>query len=86
MTHLATSGIDSARIDSPARRGFLGSAPDAAPAGPAITPFRAALPQAALDDLKRRLRDVRFPDKETVSDWSQGVPLAKAKAPGPGAC
>ncbi|MDN4053639.1 epoxide hydrolase [Massilia sp. YIM B02763] len=51
-----------------------------APAGPGVTPFRAAVPQAALDDLKQRLRMVRFPERETVGDWSQGVPLAKAKA------
>ena len=50
------------------------------PAGDAIVPFRVAIPQAALDDLKLRLRMVRWPDKETVGDWSQGVPLAKARA------
>src|SRR5205823_4588046 len=64
---------------APAFRAPVAS-PGNAPAGPGIVPFRAAIPQAALDDLKRRLRDVRFPDKETVSDWSQGVPLAKAQA------
>ncbi len=50
------------------------------PAGPGIVPFRAAVPQAALDDLKARLRLARFPEQETVPDWSQGVPLAKARA------
>lgn len=56
----------------------------AAPALPAameaITPFRVAIPQAALDDLHRRLASTRWPEKETVADWSQGVPLAKAQA------
>jgi pimeloyl-ACP methyl ester carboxylesterase len=45
----------------------------------AVTPFRASIPQADLDDLRRRLGRVRWPDRETVSDWSQGVPLAKAQ-------
>ena len=50
------------------------------PASDAITPFRVAVPQVAIDDLKMRLRMTRLPDKETVGDWSQGVPLAKTKA------
>jgi hypothetical protein len=45
-----------------------------------VTPFNVDVPQAALDDLKRRLATVRWPDKEPVTDWSQGVPLAKAQA------
>ena len=42
----------------------------------AIRPFRAHVPKDALDDLRRRLRATRWPDKETVEDQSQGVPLA----------
>src|SRR5258708_9314900 len=38
------------------------------------------VPQAELDDLKERLGNARWPDKEPVTDWSQGVPLAKAQA------
>src|SRR5260370_15171378 len=45
-----------------------------------VTPFKVRVPQAALDDLKKRLANARWPDKETVTDWSQGVPLAKAQA------
>src|SRR6266404_647072 len=45
-----------------------------------ITPFKIQVPQAALDDLKRRLGNTRWPNKETVGDWSQGVPLQKAQA------
>jgi len=45
-----------------------------------VTPFKVQVPQAALDDLKRRLANARWPDKEPVTDWSQGVPLAKAQA------
>ena len=42
----------------------------------AVTPFTLAIPQAELDDLKRRLQAVRWPEKELVDDWSQGAPLA----------
>jgi pimeloyl-ACP methyl ester carboxylesterase len=41
-----------------------------------IRPFTLDVPQTELDDLHRRLDGVRWPDKETVDDWSQGVPLA----------
>jgi epoxide hydrolase len=41
-----------------------------------IAPFRIEIPDAELDDLRRRLRDARWPERETVEDWSQGVPLA----------
>ena len=40
-----------------------------------ITPFTIETPQAALDDLTRRLRATRWPERETVDDWSQGIPL-----------
>src|SRR5258708_1446353 len=45
-----------------------------------VTPFKVDVPQAALDELKSRLANTRWPDKETVADWSQGVPLAKAQS------
>jgi len=45
-----------------------------------VTPFEVRVPEAALDDLKRRLADTRWPNKEPVADWSQGVPLSKAQA------
>jgi epoxide hydrolase len=45
-----------------------------------LSTFTVHVPQTELDDLKRRLAAVRWPDKETAADWSQGVPLAKAQA------
>ena len=45
-----------------------------------VTPFNVHVPQAALDDLKKRLANARWPNKEPVTDWSQGVPLAKIRA------
>ncbi len=42
----------------------------------AITPFRIEARDADLEDLKRRLAATRWPEPETVDDWSQGIPLA----------
>jgi len=46
----------------------------------AIRPHPFAIPEADLDDLRQRLARTRWPDKETVDDWSQGVPLARLRA------
>jgi pimeloyl-ACP methyl ester carboxylesterase len=40
-----------------------------------VRPFSFQAPQADLDDLRRRILATRWPDKETVSDDSQGVRL-----------
>ena len=40
-----------------------------------IDPFRIDIPQAQLDDLRLRLAKTRWPEREPVPDWSQGVPL-----------
>src|SRR5258708_6894954 len=45
-----------------------------------VEPFKVSVPQSAIDDLKRRLASTRWPGRETVGDWSQGVPLQKAEA------
>jgi pimeloyl-ACP methyl ester carboxylesterase len=42
---------------------------------PPVTPFRVAVPDADLEDLRERLARTRFPDPATAPDWSQGVPL-----------
>jgi pimeloyl-ACP methyl ester carboxylesterase len=39
-----------------------------------IRPFRIAAGDDELDDLRRRLTATRWPDPETVDDWSQGIP------------
>jgi epoxide hydrolase len=41
-----------------------------------IRPFRIAVDDAVLADLRQRLRQTRWPEAETVGDWSQGAPLA----------
>src|SRR5687768_7810546 len=46
----------------------------------AIRPFRVNVPEAELTDLRRRIKATRFPEKETVADFSQGVQLAFIQA------
>ena len=41
-----------------------------------LKPFTVHTDDKQLVDLKTRLAMSRFPEKETVNDWSQGVPLA----------
>jgi pimeloyl-ACP methyl ester carboxylesterase len=48
----------------------------ASAADAAIRPFRVEIPQAEIDELRRRIQAARWPEKETVADQSQGVPLA----------
>jgi epoxide hydrolase len=42
----------------------------------AVVPDPIAVPERELDDLRERLARTRWPERETVGDWSQGVPLA----------
>jgi pimeloyl-ACP methyl ester carboxylesterase len=42
----------------------------------AVRPFRFEAPQEAIDNLRQRLATTQWPEKETVADSSQGVPLA----------
>ena len=42
----------------------------------AIRPFQVKIPEAELTELRRRINATRFPEKETVTDFSQGVPAA----------
>jgi len=46
----------------------------------AVRPFRADIPDEALDDLRRRLAATRWPGEELVRDRSQGVQLATLQA------
>jgi len=50
------------------------------PATDAVSPFSISLAQAAIDDLKRRLASTRYTERETVGDWTHGVPLDKARS------
>jgi len=50
------------------------------PVTEAVSPFSISLPKTAIDDLRHRLDSTRYPESETVGDWTQGVPLDKARA------
>ena len=41
-----------------------------------FTPFRIEISDDELNSLRKRLENTRWPEQETVDDWSQGVPLA----------
>ncbi|GAC1639651.1 MAG: alpha/beta fold hydrolase [Mycobacterium sp.] len=41
-----------------------------------IDPFRIAIPDADLTDLRDRLARTRWPEAECVDDWTQGIPLS----------
>src|SRR5215472_11323185 len=80
--------IMSAQLPSPDRRAvlaasvavaasrFLPTQAQAATANDAIRPFKVSFPENELDDLRKRIKATRWPERETVSDDSQGVPLA----------
>lgn len=45
-----------------------------------IRPFTVAISDSEIDDLKQRLARTRWPNRETVPDWSQGVRLDNARS------
>jgi pimeloyl-ACP methyl ester carboxylesterase len=49
----------------------------AAAASTLIRPFHISVPEAEIDQLRRRVNATRWPDRETVEDRSQGAQLAK---------
>jgi pimeloyl-ACP methyl ester carboxylesterase len=52
------------------------AAPPAGGDKTAIRPLRVHVPESQLIDLRRRINATRWPERETVTDDSQGVPLA----------
>src|SRR5271155_5210738 len=67
----ATMGIAVAGAAS-----LLSSQLAAAAPGDDIRPFHVNVPEADLSELRRRINATRWPERETVVDDSQGVPLA----------
>lgn len=57
---------------------FASNTPPAEPG--ALVPFRIAVPEHVLKDLQVRLENTRWPERETVSDYSQGAQLEKVQA------
>jgi pimeloyl-ACP methyl ester carboxylesterase len=64
----------------PAKAGAPVAAKVVAGDGDSIRPFQVHVPQKALDDLRRRVAATKWPDRETVTDNSQGVRLATVQA------
>jgi pimeloyl-ACP methyl ester carboxylesterase len=53
----------------------LPGALQAAAGGDSIRPFRVNVPESELTELRQRLAQTRLPEQETVTDFTQGVPL-----------
>ena len=51
------------------------TSPGAATENATIRPFRVEVPEEDLAELRRRIHATRWPERETVGDDSQGVPL-----------
>ncbi len=49
------------------------------PVGTKILPYQINIAEDALEDLRHRLRNTRWPEAETPNSWKQGVPLAYLK-------
>ncbi len=82
---LAAAGLGVAGLATAAHSEPKGQAPKATdfvlpPATDAVSAFTLSIPAGVIGDLKARLAATRWPNKETVGDWSQGVPLEKMKA------
>ena len=86
VAHRCAMGLDctpvcNARRCTPHHESRSNSTMTASSPAPAdIRPFRVAIPDAELDDLKERLARTRWPDRETVRDWSQGVRVENARS------
>ena len=46
----------------------------------AIRPFKVHVPEAELTELRRRINNTKWPERETVTDATQGVQLATTQA------
>ena len=45
-----------------------------------IRPFHVTVPEAELTELRRRINNTKWPERETVADATQGVQLATTQA------
>jgi len=74
VSSITTGAIGLGLLAAPSR------AQDAHVAEYAIRPFHINVPEAALVDLRRRIAATTWPERETVSDATQGVQLATMQA------
>src|ERR1700753_941397 len=54
--------------------------PPPPPPSPLVRPFTVSISDSEIDDVKQRLARTRWPDPETVGDWSQGVRVENARS------
>jgi pimeloyl-ACP methyl ester carboxylesterase len=54
--------------------------PSPSPTSALVRPFTVSVDDSEIEDLKQRLARTRWPDPETVGDWSQGVRAANARS------
>ena len=52
------------------------------PTSALVRPFTVSISDSEIDDLKQRLARTRWPDPETVGDWSQGGPRRERQISG----
>src|SRR5580704_537712 len=50
------------------------------PTSTLVRPFIVSISDSEIDDVKQRLARTRWPDPETVGDWSQGVRVENARS------
>src|SRR2546423_1486345 len=50
------------------------------PTSTLVRPFTVSISESEIDDVKQRLARTRWPDPETVGDWSQGVRVENARS------
>src|SRR4029450_14052749 len=58
------------------RRTNMAVTPEMPAGATAIRPFKFEVSEAEIEELRARIAATRWPEKETVADQSQGVPLA----------
>src|SRR5207244_12695350 len=73
-------------LNLPKKEGIMTQTSATQPAGKqaadknAIRPFQVNFPEAELTELRRRINATKWPERETVTDASQGVQLATVQA------
>ena len=75
-----SSHAPGAFLDASAAGGAARVPPSSVTDPTAIRPFRFTASKEALDDLRRRINAMKWPERETVTDASQGVQLATIQA------
>ena len=77
LTAVAAGLLSLPALAAPQRKTEMNAVPKQAGAdNTAIRPFHVNIPESALVDLRRRINATAWPDKETVTDESEGVQLA----------